>query len=77
MKLKDRLPIEFMGCEYENSKARKFSDIEVIQEFESYNEPWIGNHKNVHFWFVLENGYAVGFNENPAKGWSFPLIKLK
>lgn len=31
MKLKDALPDEFMESEYENCKARKFADIEVIK----------------------------------------------
>ena len=77
MKLKDRLPLEFIGGEYENSKAIKFADVEVIKEYESFNIPWIGTHKNVHVWFVLENGYAVGFNESPTRGWSFPVKRFK
>jgi hypothetical protein len=76
MKLKDKLPIEFMSCEYESSKARKFADIEVVQEYDARKEPWIGTHKNVTYWFVLKNGYAVGLNENLGKGLSFPVVKL-
>lgn len=38
---------------------------------------WAGTHKYVRFWCELANGYAVGFNENPARGWSYPVIKLK
>lgn len=75
MKLKDVLPYEFMRGEYNNCKVMKFADIEVIQEHKSFENPWIGTHKNVHFWYVLENGYAVGFNENPSRGWSFPVVK--
>ena len=77
MKLKDKLPIEFMDCEYENSKARKFADIEVVQEYDAREKPWIGTHKNITYWFVLKNGYAVGLNENPEKGLSFPVVKVK
>jgi hypothetical protein len=33
--------------------------------------------KYVYNWCKLENGYAVGWNENPARGWSYPWKKLK
>jgi hypothetical protein len=75
MKLRDTLPIEFMGCEYETCRARKFADVEIIEEYDSFKDPWIGKEKNVHYWFKLVNGYAVGHNENPARGWSFPVVK--
>jgi len=26
-------------------------------------------------WCVLEGGLAVGFNENPSVGWSFPIVR--
>ena len=38
---------------------------------------WPGKHKNVFAWWILEDGRAVGWNENPALGWSFPVIKYK
>ena len=75
MKLKDKLPYEFMSCEHENSKARKFADVEVIHEYDSRVKKWIGNHKNVTYWFTLENGYAVGINENHTR-LSFPVVKF-
>ena len=77
MKLKDALPYEFMSCEFENDKARKFANVEVIKKYDAREDPWIGKHKNVTYWFELENGYAVGFNESPARGWSFPVEKIK
>lgn len=62
-------------------------DREVIKEFnmsgeEDSKNTWLswqefGKHKNVMNWWLLDNGYAVGFNENPSFGWSFPIIKLK
>src|ERR1051325_2307301 len=36
--------------------------------------PWPGRHRYVSVWYVLSNGKAVGFNENPVRGWSFPVI---
>jgi len=38
---------------------------------------WPGKQKHVTEWYELEGGYAVGWNENPALGWTFPVIKLK
>lgn len=76
--LKECLPYEFMGCEYdENCRARKFANVKVIQEYDARDNRWKGNHKNVTYWYELENGYAVGWNESPSRGWSFPVIKIK
>lgn len=36
-----------------------------------------GTHKNVGNWWLTDTGYAIGFNENPSLGWSFPVVKLK
>ena len=57
---------------------RKYWDVEVIKTFDCTEPGWIkwpGKHKNVNVWWQLANGKAVGFNENPAIGWSFPVIK--
>ena len=40
-------------------------------------ERWIGKHKYVHNWVELANGYAVGMNENPSRGLTFPVVKLR
>lgn len=78
--LKDNLPGEFMGGEYLNTKAYEFRDVEVTKEHRIVDEagwwiPWPGPHRNVMHWYELANGYSVGFNENPARGWSFPVVK--
>lgn len=60
-----------------HDKAYKFKDLKVIKEFFGDTfKPWPGTHKNVHYWILLENGIAVGLNENPARGLSFPFIKI-
>jgi len=76
-KLRDELPYEFMGCEFDDCRARKFSEVGVIKEYDAREEKWIGKHKNITYWFELVNGYAVGLNENPARGMSFPVEKLE
>jgi hypothetical protein len=74
MTLKEAMPQEFMGCEYEKCKARKYADIEVTAKHK-YGR-WIGKCKNVYYWVELANGYAVGMNESPARGLGFELVKI-
>ena len=80
MTLSEAMPYEFSNSgEFYEEKSYKFKDVNVIWENPILNgdyKSWPGKHKNVHFWVILENGYAVGWNENPSKGWSFPLIRL-
>jgi hypothetical protein len=61
----------------ESDTAYKYLDVKVLRTFWSHTIRWVGTHKNVHFWVLLENGYAVGWNESPSRGWSFPMVKLK
>lgn len=74
-KLKDVLPPEFF-LEFSDTPASRFLDVEVIAEKDpTIGERWPGVSKNVYIWWQLANGYAIGWNENPGKGWSFPVIK--
>jgi hypothetical protein len=73
MTLKDSMPYEFVGCEFDTTRAYKMKDVEVVSE---HLCNWIGKEKHVFHWVKLANGYAVGFNENPARGWSFPVKKI-
>jgi hypothetical protein len=61
-------------------------DLKVVREVSSvrmddYDEYLVELRKsgiktrNCHCFMVLENGQVVGFNENPARGWSYPLGK--
>lgn len=67
------------------SPAAKLLDVEVVKEHSrskvvndmilhntEYVE-WPGTQQNVHVWWELANGKAVGWNESPHKGWSFPV----
>ena len=36
--------------------------------------PWPGRRRNVNWWWTLVDGRRVGWNENPASGWSFPIL---
>ena len=68
---------DLLGCEFENTPARKLIDMKVIKECDStlVGQHWPGTQKNVYSWCILENGKAVGWNESPSHGWSFPVVK--
>lgn len=75
----EAMPREFNGGEYIDTRAFKLRDKVVTSEHgatTNSNYRWPGKEKNVFFWVILQNGYAVGWNENPSRGWSFPVIKL-
>jgi hypothetical protein len=81
-KLKEAMPKEFSeGGEYDDTKAFGMIDEFVLYEHgcmfdQIENElKWPGKQKNVHFWVELANGFIVGWNENPSRGWSFPVMK--
>ncbi|MGR5367118.1 hypothetical protein [Photobacterium damselae] len=72
--LRDVLPSEFFGGEYDECKANKYLDCVVVAE---HNGGWMGTHKNVNVWWELNNGLCVGWNENPSVGYSFPISKKR
>ena len=54
----------------------KLQDKKVIAEIDGIAIPWVGTHKNVIVWWVVKTGHAIGFNENIAVSYSFPIKKL-
>lgn len=78
--LKEAMPSCLADKGYEKTQSYKMQDILVVREHCSLTEQdeyqfWPGKHKNVFFWVELENGYVCGWNENPSRGWSFPVMK--
>lgn len=75
--LRDQFP-DLMGCEYETAPARKLADVAVAAVYRRLKgeKQWPGPQKNVYVWAELANGKAVGWNENPSRGWSFPVVTL-
>lgn len=76
--LAEVMPYEFardgkQWSEYEETRAYKYRNLKVVAQYDSWQVGWPGTHKHVVFWVTLENGYHVGFNENPSVGWSFPV----
>jgi len=64
---------------FTDTEAYKLADVAVVSEHGvgADGKRWPGKHKNVYYWVVLANGKAVGWNENPYKGWSFPVVKME
>lgn len=83
MKLKDW--ISNIGPSSIDKCAEKFLNIEIEKEYSSYPnfEEYISIiRKNTKFktkytysFVLLKNGWCVGWNENPSRGWSFPISK--
>lgn len=73
--LKDWLPSEFFN-EFMDTKAAQLLNQTVIRDFGSWKVSHPFKHKYIHNWVILANGFAVGWNENPSVGWSFPVKKL-
>lgn len=76
-KLRDKLPQDIL-MEFGDTKAARMLDVEVVAEHGSDgdNKAWPGPHRFVYGWWELANGYAVAWNENPAKGYSFPVVRI-
>lgn len=75
-KLKDVLPREALGPEFEGDPFRDLLDETVIESIDEYDPRFPFKHKNIFVWWILENGKAVGWNENPSRGWSFPVANV-
>jgi hypothetical protein len=79
--LKDVLPHEALGPEYEGAPFREYLDVRVIGiygvGFAKSHVRWPGKQVYVYNWWLLENAKAVGWNENPSRGWSFPVVNVK
>jgi hypothetical protein len=73
------------GASWHNKYLDGWMDLKVTREFsgtEFDGDEWddfmklvniyFPKHRHVYSFITLENGWAVGFNENPAQGWSFP-----
>jgi hypothetical protein len=71
--LKDVLPREAV----QEKILKRHLPVAVKSENDGRKNPWPGKHKNVLSWWELSNGYAVGWNESPSRGWSFPTFKMQ
>ncbi len=75
MSLREHLPSEATDGSYDGQPFMKHLDEKVVSAHRG--QPWPGSHRNVAVWWKLENGLAVGWNENKSVGWSFPVIRCR
>jgi len=81
--LRDWMPREFEQA-YMDTRTAEFLDCELVEEIgpdhRMYNSiPQSIQRKHVYNWCtIFENGkyYAVAWNENPSRGWSFPICRF-
>lgn len=82
MKVKDILDTK--GYNYlDTDPVSKILDYKVVEEIgyeHSLFKSKPFSHKYVFVWWIVEKGnkrYAMGWNENPAIGWSFPVKRYR
>lgn len=76
---------ELKDGSWDDMPVAKHFNVEVVKQYKDRPSnmltgevrAWPGKQKNVSVWVELANGKAVGFNENPSTGWTFPVINLK
>jgi hypothetical protein len=62
------------GMEFED-QIRTYKDRVIVEEYDGRVVPFpqtTYRHRNVMTWCLLDDGSAVGFNESPRSGFSFP-----
>ena len=78
MKLRFALPLEaIQSPEFMDDEVQKYLDYEVLEEIKVFDKRFPFKHKHIYVWWILEKGIAVAWNENPSRGWSFPVAKMK
>lgn len=84
--LRDVAPVELADGEFSDTLAASFLDETVVGSYRTFDapawsryesKPFPGPHKYVLYWWALANGMAVGFNDNPTRGSSFPVVRVK
>lgn len=65
---------QFGGAEFDD-QIRTYKDKTIVDEFDGRVVPFpqgSPRYRNVMTWVLLDDGSAVGFNESPRSGFSFP-----
>jgi len=70
--LKDVLPHDHQVMDSE--RVSRYLDVIVLKAYNGTLVAFPSDHRNVFVWWELENGMAVGWNENMSLGWSFPVV---
>lgn len=74
--LRDWLPKE--ALDNPSPQLERLLDKEISADHSHHGAilSWPGRHQHVNNWCEV-GGYAVGWNENPSRGWSFPVVKMR
>ncbi len=75
-------------CSWRPTNIEKYMNVEIVKEVSSVSMKWedyikeLRTHanfktQNTYCFVILANGKAIGLNENPAKGWGFPMVTYK
>lgn len=75
MKLIDVIPKDADG--WALRQAEPHMEKTVTETIMGYDCRFPFKHKNIHVWWILDDGTAVGWNESPTVGWGFPVKKIK
>jgi hypothetical protein len=71
------MPDEFFNGEYDESRAMLLKNSEIIANMDGTKYPRHEfEHAYIFNWCIVYHNkkyYAVGWNENPSIGWSFPV----
>lgn len=79
--LRDWVPTEFLE-EFMDTPAAKLLDYELIDKVTLEHKDFFDcpiDRQHIHNWCKVSNGkktYAVAWNENPSRGWSFPIKRI-
>lgn len=65
------------GTGWVDTRVAKLLEVEVVMKVDGTLVAFPGTHKNVYVWWKLVDGHAVGMNENPSIGLSFPVVKIR
>lgn len=81
--LRDVLPPDFTEDRFGSTEAWELRDTRVAMMKLTTGAPcsshselfaaWPGDHQHVDKWYILSDGKAVGINDDPQNGLSFPV----
>jgi hypothetical protein len=82
IKLKDVIISCAFNGEYFDDKFNKYMENNVTHKHSRFIDKnkykkWIGKEKYVNVWYELDNDIAIGFNENPNRGYKFIVKRIK
>ena len=81
MTLREAAPKDF--SKFANSLAGSMGEESIVASYQTIDRTlpnykvFPGPYSHVLQWWELQNGYAVGYNQNPILGPSFPVVWMR